>query len=98
MKWIKRLCSFIFLCLFLVVAFMLWRGYGDCQDALKKMSVQQMGAQIQAKEDYTTLDQLPKDYIDAVLAVEDKRFISIRGSIRLRYAGHCTMISVQDHM
>ena len=67
MKWIKRLCSFIFLCLFLVVAFMLWRGYGDCQDALKKMSVQQMGAQIQAKEDYTTLDQLPKDYIDAVL-------------------------------
>lgn len=33
-----------------------------------------MGAQIQAKEDYTTLDQLPKDYIDAVLAVEDKRF------------------------
>ena len=74
MKWIKRLCSFIFLCLFLVVAFMLWRGYGDCQDALKKMSVQQMGAQIQAKEDYTTLDQLPKDYIDAVLAVEDKRF------------------------
>lgn len=39
MKWIKRLCSFIFLCLFLVVAFMLWRGYGDCQDALKKMSV-----------------------------------------------------------
>ena len=69
MKWIKRLCSFIFLCLFLVVAFMLWRGYGDCQDALKKMSVQQMGAQIQAKEDYTTLDQLPKDYIDAVLAV-----------------------------
>ena len=75
MKWIKRLCSFIFLCLFLVVAFMLWRGYGDCQDALKKMSVQQMGAQIQAKEDYTTLDQLPKDYIDAVLAVEDKRRI-----------------------
>ena len=60
MKWIKRLCSFIFLCLFLVVAFMLWRGYGDCQDALKKMSVQQMGAQIQAKEDYTTLDHLPK--------------------------------------
>ncbi|MFR8493602.1 MAG: transglycosylase domain-containing protein [Mediterraneibacter gnavus] len=52
-----------------------------------------------AKEDYTTLDQLPKDYIDAVLAVEDKRFY--------RHPGidpHCDMqgivqrYPVQDHM
>ena len=27
-----------------------------------------MGAQIQTKEDYATLEQLPEDYIDAVLA------------------------------
>ena len=65
---------FHFLCLFCVGVFMLWRGYEDCQDALDKMSVQEMGAQIQTKEDYATLEQLPEDYIDAVLAVEDKRF------------------------
>ena len=60
MKWIKRLCSFIFLCLFCVGVFMLWRGYEDCQDALDKMSVQEMGAQIQTKEDYAAREQCPK--------------------------------------
>ena len=35
MKWIKRLCSFIFTSvLFLVCS--CWRGYEDCQDALRK--------------------------------------------------------------
>ena len=53
---------------------MLWHGYEDCQASLDKMSVQEMGAQIQTKEDSATLEQLPEDYIDAVLAVEDKRF------------------------
>lgn len=98
MKWIKRLCSFIFLCLFCVGVFMLWRGYEDCQDALDKMSVQEMGAQIQTKEDYATLEQLPEDYIDAVLAVEDKRFYRHPGIDPIASAGHCTTTSWQEPM
>ena len=46
---------FVFGCCIYALA-RVWRLSG----CIKKMSVQQMGAQIQAKEDYTTLDQLPK--------------------------------------
>ena len=33
-----------------------------------------MTSEIESIDNYTTLDQLPRTYIDAVLAVEDKRF------------------------
>lgn len=79
MKWIKRLFSFIFLCLFCAGVFFLYRGYQDCQEALQTMSVEEMGQKIQSIGNYTTLEELPQDYIDAVLSVEDKRFYSHPG-------------------
>ena len=39
-----------------------------------RKSVEEMTAEIESIDNYTTLDQLPRTYIDAVLAVEDKRF------------------------
>ena len=38
-----------------------------------------MVAEIKAKENYTTIDKLPEDYKNAVIAVEDRRFYLHRG-------------------
>ncbi len=79
MKWIKRLCSFIFLCVVIAGGFLLYEGYQDYREALETMSVEEMAERIEANDNYTEMSELPQTYIDAVLAVEDKRFYSHPG-------------------
>ena len=79
MKWIKRLCSFLFLCIVIASGILCVKGYMDYREALDQKSVEEMAYEIESIENYTTIDQLPETYIDAVLAVEDKRFYSHPG-------------------
>ena len=79
MKWIKRLCSFIFLCVLIAGGILVYQGYSGYRDALGEKSVEEMREQIESIDNYTPLDELPQTYIDAVLAVEDKRFYSHPG-------------------
>lgn len=79
MKWIRRLCSFIFLCVVIAGGVLLYEGYQDYREALEAMSVEEMAERIEANDNYTEMTELPQTYIDAVLAVEDKRFYSHPG-------------------
>ena len=79
MKWIKRLCSFIFLCILITGGILTYQGYTDYREAIEAKSVEEMSAEIESIDNYTTLDELPQTYIDAVLSVEDKRFYSHPG-------------------
>ncbi len=51
-------------------------GYGMYQDAVGMISLDDKVASIQAREDYTELENLPKTYLEAVVSVEDHRFYS----------------------
>ena len=79
MKWIKRLCSFLVLVIIILIGVLFVKGYIDYREALNEKSVEKMAAEIELIDNYTTIDELPKTYIDAVLAVEDKRFYSHPG-------------------
>ena len=79
MKWIKRLCSFLILVIVILTGVLCVKGYMDYREALEKKSVEEMEAEIESIDNYTTVDELPQTYIDAVLAVEDKRFYSHPG-------------------
>ena len=79
MKWIKRLCSFLFLTIVILIGVLCVKGYMDYREALNEKSVEEMTAEIESIDNYTTIDELPQTYIDAVLAVEDKRFYSHPG-------------------
>ena len=79
MKWIKRLCSFLILAIVILTGVLCVKGYMDYREALEEKSVEEMAAEIEAGDNYTTIDELPQTYIDAVLAVEDKRFYSHPG-------------------
>lgn len=79
MKMIKRLCSFIFLCVLIGTGVLFYQGYRGYREALAEKSVDEMVHQIESIDNYTELEELPDTYINAVLAVEDKRFYSHPG-------------------
>lgn len=79
MKWIKRLCSFLILTILILTGILCVKGYADYREALDRKSVEEMAADIESIDNYTTVEELPQAYIDAVLAVEDKRFYSHPG-------------------
>lgn len=63
--------------LFLVVAttaFFGTRGYALYEDAAAATSLDEMAASIKANPGFTPIEVLPETYLDAVVAVEDKRF------------------------
>ena len=51
----------------------------EYREAVDSMSLEDKVASIRAKENYTTFDQLPEIYVDAVLSVEDHRFYNHPG-------------------
>jgi len=50
------------------------KGYFMYRAALEECSLEDKIQSIRARENYTTLEELPKMYLDAVVAVEDHRF------------------------
>lgn len=54
-------------------------GYGMYKEAIEAVPLEEKVAEIREKEDYTTIDELPQMYINAVISVEDKRFFSHPG-------------------
>lgn len=79
MKIIKKLILFIILTLIVVVGIYTAIGYGMYRTALGETPIDEKIAQIKSKENYTTFEELPKTYIDAVIAVEDHRFYEHNG-------------------
>lgn len=74
LRLIQRVVSFVLFVALCGGAFLTYQGYSMYEDGLERMSLDQMQAQIQGKEAYTSLEELPKLYLDGVVAVEDKRF------------------------
>ena len=56
-----------------------YQGYEMYQKAIAEKSLAQRVEEIRAQPHYTTLDELPDIYEDAVLSVEDRRFYSHGG-------------------
>ena len=74
MKIIKRLIILIILVVLFAGAILTYQGYTMYKDALDKISVKDKVAELQVQENYTKFENLPKFYLDAVVAVEDRRF------------------------
>lgn len=74
MKVIKRIVFFIILVALFVGAILTYQGYNMYKEALDKISVKDKVAELQSEESYTKFEDLPEFYLDAVVAVEDRRF------------------------
>ena len=74
MKVIKNIIRFILLIIIIAVGILVYKGYTIYKQALDNMSVAEKVAEIQSEENYTRLDDMSDFYLDAVIAVEDRRF------------------------
>lgn len=78
-KIIKRIILIVFIVIILTLALFIKIGHDMYKKAITGKSIETMVSEIKAKDNYTSLDQLPQDYLDAVVAVEDRRFYSHNG-------------------
>ena len=59
--------------------FLVYEGYQIYEQAVEETPVQQVMEQIQSQPHYTTLDNIPQIYCNAVIATEDHRFYIHKG-------------------
>ena len=76
LKFIKRIIIVIILVILFAGTILTYRGYQVYKEALNKISVADKVIEIKQEEDYAELNELPEFYLDAVIAVEDRRFYS----------------------
>ena len=74
MKVIKRIIIFLILVVLFTGATLIYQGYTLYKQALDKINVKDKVTELQVQENYTKFEDLPEFYLDAVVAVEDRRF------------------------
>ena len=78
-KGLKYLAAMIMAAGICLCAMVIMDGYHMYRDAVAEVSLEDKVASIRSKENYTTFDELPEIYVDAVLPVEDHRFYNHPG-------------------
>ena len=76
LKFIKRIIIVIILVILFAGTILTYKGYQIYKEALNKISVIDKVVEIKKEKNYAELKDLPEFYLDAVIAVEDRRFYS----------------------
>lgn len=79
-KFLKRLILLIVLIIVVIIGIFVYQGYSLYKEAINEISIQDKINEIKSEvTEYIGYDELPQDYINAVIAVEDRRFFSHNG-------------------
>ena len=79
-KFLKKILITIIVVLMTVAGVFVYQGYNMYETAINETSISQMIEQIKKDtKNYTEIEDVPEDYINALVAVEDKRFYKHNG-------------------
>ncbi len=79
-KFLTRILLLICLILIVIGGIFCYKGYSLYKTAINETPIRQKVQEIiNDKEHYTKFNELPQNYIDAVIAVEDRRFFEHNG-------------------
>ena len=78
-KLIKRTMILIVTIILLLGLIILGIGYNSYKNALEETSLNERISEIRKDKNYAQIEELPKIYLNAVIAVEDKRFYTHKG-------------------
>lgn len=79
-KFLKKLVLISLLAVIIIGGTFTYQGYNLYKEAINEVSIEDKVEEIKnATEDYVEFEELPKDYINAVIAVEDRRFFEHNG-------------------
>lgn len=79
MKILKRLLLLILIIIIIVLLILIISGYSMYKTAINKVPLEDKIASLEEDENYAYFDELPKDYVNAVVAIEDHRFYDHSG-------------------
>ena len=74
MKFIKRLFLLILIIIIIVGSVIFLNGYKLYKTTLNNLSLSNKISEIKNEDSYVSINDVPKDYINAIIAVEDHRF------------------------
>ena len=95
MKLIKKLIFLLLIALIIIFSVVALNGKKMYDEKISKMSLQDTIAEIESNKNYVKLEDLPDDYKNAVIAVEDHRFKK-HGAIDLIAIGRAIWINVTN--
>lgn len=79
-KFLKRLILLIVFIIVAVIGIFVYQGYSLYKEAINEMSIEDKINEIKSEvSKYIKYNELPENYINAVIAVEDRRFFSHNG-------------------
>ena len=78
-RFLIRLFGILFFVVMLIIGVYVKEGYDMYQTAFSEKTISEMIVEVESKENYTKIEDVPKIYINAVVAVEDHRFYKHSG-------------------
>jgi len=78
MKYVKRFFLLLLVVIVLIASVVILNGYKMHKTAMQEQNLTDKIAEIQNAENYVPYNELPKQYLDAIVAVEDHRFYKHR--------------------
>lgn len=79
LKKVLKILLVLFLIGISIILIIVGNGYNMYNKAVKTETLEDKVAEIQSKENYTYIEELPEMYINAVISVEDRRFYEHSG-------------------
>ena len=74
MKFIKRLLLLILIIIIIVGSVIFLNGYKLYKTTLSNLSLSNKISEIKNEDSYVSINDVPKNYVNAIIAVEDHRF------------------------
>ena len=79
MKFIKKIVIVVIIALVAFLAWTIHGGYKMYKEALKEAQIEEKVVNIKKIDNYTEFEKLPKTYVNAIIAIEDRRFYEHKG-------------------
>lgn len=78
-KGIKKIIIFVIILLLLVAGYITLQGYNLYKEKIEEVSIEEKINEIKKDENYTEYASIPKDLVNALVAIEDRRFFYHKG-------------------
>ena len=79
MKIIKKILLLILIVIIIVLSILMISGYSMYKSAITEIPLEDKISSYETNENYAYFEELPKDYVNAVVAIEDHRFYDHNG-------------------
>lgn len=95
MKWIKRIILLLIVVIIIIGSILALNGKKMYDEAISKISLSDTVNKIRNDKTYVKLEDLPQDYINAIIAVEDHRFRD-HGAIDFIAIGRALWVNISN--